>query len=150
LRWLTSIPQNSRDMVRLCGHGKIKDHRVVIDEPRSRRLSGKSATTSVASMGLINNAGVTGDALLVKAALEKTIGYRRALLVALNRIASNIAQRFLWQYRSRFTAPTKSTRAAGSPFHRTRDQRGIAAQRLLVPPKLACISQDARLINIKV
>jgi hypothetical protein len=48
------------------------------------------------------------------------------------------------KYRVRTTGSS-----SGITFHRTRDQRRIAAQRLPAP-KVTYISQDTRLINIKV
>jgi 3-oxoacyl-[acyl-carrier protein] reductase len=64
-----------KDTVRLCGRGKVKDYPVdVTEEPAVEALFRKVRDDFGRIDGLINNAGVTGDALLVKAADGKVQG----------------------------------------------------------------------------
>ena len=70
-RWSISITQNSRTTVRLCAKagGKVKDYPAdVTDEPAVEALFNSVHKDFGSVDGLINNAGITSDALLVKAA----------------------------------------------------------------------------------
>jgi 3-oxoacyl-[acyl-carrier protein] reductase len=64
-----------KDTVRLCGRGKVKDYPVdITDEPAVEALFRKVRNDFGSIDGLINNAGVTGDALLVKTSDGKVQG----------------------------------------------------------------------------